>query len=79
MSIMTAQPAQPAPKKTNRHVPLVIRIVSFKKNTGYIQNMFQCLKIKKLQQFFSTFPSLYLCLAGWGPDMYGQFHNLRLH
>ena len=46
---MTSLPAQPAHKITNQHLPLVIRIVSSKKTTGYIQNMLQCLKITNLQ------------------------------
>jgi hypothetical protein len=45
---MTPMPAQTATKTTDRHVPLVIRIVSSKK-TGCIQNMFHCLNIKNLQ------------------------------
>ena len=51
-------PAQLAPKTTDQHVPLVIRIVSSKQTTGHIQNKNK----ESAIDFFSFFP--YLCLAG---------------
>jgi hypothetical protein len=67
-------PAQPANKTTDRHVPLVIRIVSSKKN-GYIQNMFHCLNIKNLQYFFLMifFLLSILIVGGWVENPIGKF------
>ena len=57
----------------NRHVPLVIRIVSSKK-TGYIQNMFHRLNIKNLQYKFVIFFLLQLGgLVGWVETPIGKF------
>ena len=62
---MTTLPAQPVLKTTDRNVPLVFRIVSSKKLTGCIQNMFWCLKIKNLQYIFFVFFAISLPVWLW--------------